>query len=564
LPRQSESQRARVGPALPTKTFICFVLLTAIFAGQALSQDQQTENHPGRIQGTVINAITNQPIGRALVHSSDNRLATLTNSEGHFEFALGADGVSPWLMARKPGFLEDPRHNMTQVEASPDRDITISLMPEALIKGRVILSTGDAAADVTIQIFSHQVMDGALRWIEGVSTRANSNGEFRFAELLPGDYKLITHEWMDNDPLTAIPGGQVYGFPPVYYPNATDFAAAGTIHLSAGETFQADVSLVSQPYFQVTIPVTNAQMNSGLNLTVSPQGRRGPGYSLGYNPQRQRIEGLLPNGNYLVEALSYGESPSNGAVSIAVAGAPLESPSMVMARNGSISLNVKEEFPSTNSKVTGSGGNGRRSLAFQGPRTYLQVGVETADDFAPQSGGSLRDPTGPNDDSLVIEKLPPGRYRLLLHSSRGYIASATMGGVDLLRQPLVIGQGSSAPMEITVRDDTAEIEGTVAGISHTADGIPPISFQGPAAWVYSVPLPDSPGQFQQIGISPQGTFNSQIAPGDYRVMAFKHMQPNFPYRDADAMRAYETKGQLVHLSPGQKATVQLQIVSSSE
>jgi hypothetical protein len=47
-------------------------------------------------------------------------------------------------------------------------------------------------------------------------------------------------------------------------------------------------------------------------------------------------------------------------------------------------------------------------------------------------------------------------------------------------------------------------------------------------------------------------------------MAFKTQQPHLPYRDAEAMRAYETKGQVVHLPAGQKTSVQLQIISSTE
>jgi hypothetical protein len=55
-----------------------------------------------------------------------------------------------------------------------------------------------------------------------------------------------------------------------------------------------------------------------------------------------------------------------------------------------------------------------------------------------------------------------------------------------------------------------------------------------------------------------------MAPGSYRVLVFKNQQPNLPYRDAEAMRAYETKGQVIHLAARQKATLQLQTISSTE
>ena len=53
---------------------------------------------------------------------------------------------------------------------------------------------------------------------------------------MPGTYKLGTNELMDNDPAVSVPGGQAYGFPPVYYPGVSDFASAGTIDLTAGQT----------------------------------------------------------------------------------------------------------------------------------------------------------------------------------------------------------------------------------------------------------------------------------------------------------------------------------------
>jgi hypothetical protein len=562
--------------------FLLIILLAVgcISAEQASAQGQQPDNGQRSVRGIVVNAVTHEPIGRALVYSPDNRFAMLTDSEGHFEFTLpkadiqsensltgegqpqriwssGSAGSLPWLMARKPGFLDDPNQG-SQVEASLGSERTISLMPEALIKGRVILSATDAAIGVNVQIFTRQVQEGIPRWIPGISVQANSNGEFRFAELLPGSYKLVTHELMDNDPAATVPGGQLYGFPPVYYPSATDFAAASTIQLTAGQTFHADISLVRQPYYPVRIPVANGDANSGMNITVSPQGHHGPGYSLGYNAEKQRIEGFLPNGNYLVEAAMLGPVLAAGAVNIAVAGAPFEGPGMTLTGNSSIILHVKEEFSATDWTGSGSMMIEGRTIRLHGPRLYLQVSAEPTDDFEQHRGGSIRPPTGPNDDSLVIENLASGRYWLRLSSSRGYVAAATMGGVDLLHEPLVVAAGSNTPIEISMRDDNAEIDGTVAGI--TAG---PTTTSAPA-YVYCVPLPDSSGQFQFLFVSPEGTFNSpMMAPGTYRVLAFKSTQPNLPYRDAEAMRAYETKGQIVHLSPGQKTTLQLQIVSGS-
>jgi hypothetical protein len=578
--RNARNPAAQLNPlqnrAVPL--FVGVLAIGCILMTQAFSQDEAA-GALDTIHGTVLNSVTHAPIARALV-SSGQTLAALTDGEGRFEFSVphrgsGDDSGRTYpLYARKPGFLS-ANNGGSDAIASPGNEITLYLVPEALIIGRVTLSTGEPASAIDVQIFSRQVQNGVFRWTQAEQTRSNSNGEFRFAELEPGAYKVFTHEYMDNDPFTAIAGGQLFGFPPVYYPNAADFASASIIQLSEGQIFQADISVIQHPYFGVRIPVANPpESNYGLSISVSPSGHPGPGYSLGYNRQRNIIDGSLPMGNYLVEGDTYGQVSRNGIVNLSVSGPRSEASAMVLTPNGSVAVNVTEQFTSAESNHSGSWTDGRRTFTYHGPRTYLNLVVESADDFR-QGGGSVRDPAQ-NDDALVIENLRPGRYWLRPFSSIGYVASATMGGLDLLHQPFIVGSGATTPIEITMRDDFAEIEGTVGGAVATAaapgaiygtiggrNAIPVIF--GSPAYVYLVPLADGPGRFQELGVGSDGKFDSQrIVPGTYRVMAFKYAQPNLPYGDAEAMRAYESRGQVVRLSPGQKTTMELQIISDAE
>jgi hypothetical protein len=132
----------------------------------------------------------------------------------------------------------------------------------------------------------------------------------------------------------------------------------------------------------------------------------------------------------------------------------------------------------------------------------------------------------------------------------------------------VVAPGANATIEIKMRDDGAELEGTLGNLSaepSMTGGAASTGMYLPKAWVYCVPLPDSAGQFQQLGVSSDGTFTSQMmTPGEYRVLAFARQQPNLPYRDPEAMRAYESKGPVIHLAAGQKANVQLQLIANSE
>jgi hypothetical protein len=586
-----------IGSAIRKTFFLLVVCVCFATAGSAWGQLSsppassalQSDDQPSAIRGTVVNALTQGPIARALVTSADERFATFTDGEGHFEFDLpkasanrqsssiganhygswigdtGGNSFFPfWVTARKPGFLEDSNRRNHAI-TKPGTDVTISLLPEALIKGRILLSDSDAALGVSVQLLEQRVQEGMPRWNQRASVQANSSGEFRFAELHPGIYKLVTNESMDNDPAATIPGGQQYGFAPVYYPGTPDFASAGTIRLAAGETAEADIPLTRQPYYPVRIPVANAEQN-GLNISVSLRGHRGPGYSLGYNAAKQRIEGSLPNGHYLVEATTYGQSSQNGSVNIAVAGAPVEGPGMTLVPGSSIDVHVVENFTSdSESRPSGTMNVNGQSFDLHGPRLYLNVNLESVDDLGRQNGGSLRNPTGPDDDSLVLENVAPGRYWVRPLPNHGYVVSATMGGVDLLREPLTVAPASRIPIEIKMRDDTGEIDGTVMGMAAAPGTDEADGSSTPHAWVACVPSSEGPGQFQQFWVSSDGKFNAAtIVPGTYRLLAFAATQPELPYRDPEAMRKYDGKGQVVHVAAGEKASVQLQIIPQVE
>ena len=255
---------------------------------------------------------------------------------------------------------------------------------------------------------------------------------------------------------------------------------------------------------------------------------------------------------------------SPGSVHLAVASAPAEGPSMVLTPGSSITVHVVEQFTSNDWTGSGDWNVDGRPIPIHGPRLYLQISVESVDDFA-RGNSSLRPPSGSGDDALVLENLAPGRYWLRLHSARGYVASATMGGVDLLHEPFTVSPGQAHPSKSRCVTMLQNSKGRLPELA------PRLTIQrvpggfAPSAFVYCVPVPDSPGQFLELRASSDGKFDYRsVAPGTYRVLAFKNPQPNLPYRDAEAMKAFDAKGQVVRFSAGQKTTVQLQVISTNE
>ena len=559
----------------------------------------------------MINSVTHQPVDRALVYSPDNRFATLTNSEGRFEFAVpevdapAGDGSDPnavgqtypgvsnrpyMLMARKPGFMPDPTNPGQNLQNDFVKDLTLTLIPESLITGTVTLASSEPPDSIPLQIFRRQVQDGRAHWVQAGGTQSTADGQFRFADLPAGTYKLLTREQLDrdpvmNDPLAGDPlsnnsRGPLFGYPPVYYQHASDFESAATIQLAAGQTQAVNLTLAKQPYYRVKVPVIASSVASsggspndqssapnGVRVTVYANGRKGPGYSLGYNNADHTIQGMLPNGTYTLEATSFGSPGVSGTQSITVRGAAIDGPSMVLVPNTSIPVMLKEEFTGTDHNFTSSRSFNGHTVVLKGPRRYLaNIRLEPDDETGMRGGAFLREPTRPDDDALFVDGVAAGSYWVRVIPALGYAAAVRSGNLDLLHQPLVVGTGGAvSPIEITLRDDMAEISGTVTGIvapSATQASAAPLGGQA-GAQVYCVPVSDSAGQFIQIWVSPDGSFSyAGLAPGTYRLLAFDHEPSDFEYRNPEATQAYDSKGPVIRLVGGQKEHVQLQLVTT--
>jgi hypothetical protein len=191
--------------------------------------------------------------------------------------------------------------------------------------------------------------------------------------------------------------------------------------------------------------------------------------------------------------------------------------------------------------------------------------LEPADEFGPGgSAASLRQPSGPEDESLILENVKPGRYWVHVDSARGFAASIKCGETDLLRYPLVVPAGGSTdPIELRLRDDGAQIEGVVENVPAIPGPSTIPAAQAPH--IYLIPSPDSTGQFREVWASPDGTFSlAQIPPGDYQILAFDRPQPELEYRNEEAMRKYESREQEIRLLPRQNARLRVHMILGSE
>src|SRR5882724_5384918 len=74
-----------------TKIIVCAVALSVCSAENFKTSAQGRKSGKEDsyvIRGTVVNSATHAAIGRALVYSTDNRFAKMTDDQGHFEFTV--------------------------------------------------------------------------------------------------------------------------------------------------------------------------------------------------------------------------------------------------------------------------------------------------------------------------------------------------------------------------------------------------------------------------------------------------------------------------------------------
>ncbi len=540
----------------------------ALWLGQDIDSSALSVFH---IHGVVLNALTSKPIGRVLVTAID--AATMTNSDGRFELELrlstgnaasgfgskldrrgvASGGIPVGVIARRPGYLNMPQPPILMLtdQNSDLPELEIKLIPESILRGRITTPTETLPLGVQVLLLQKQIQDGVSRWSQVTGAPSNSRGEYRIADLPAGDYKVMTREWIENGSLIPVPGVQVTGYPPAYYPNE-----ATPIHIAAGETVQADLNLRAEPYYRVTIPIANFLAKNGVNVEVKDR-NGSSGFSLGFNPQSQMIEGFLPSGAYSVRVTSFGPVLSIGIGRIDVAEGPIQGSRISLTAAGIIPVIVREEYTADSDKRMSLGvgldNGGNR------PSRPLNLGLQP--DQENGLAATLRPPPAKGNDDLVIENVWEGKYRLYVTPFRGYVASATSNGVDLLRNLLVVGANrTSAPIEITLRDDTASLDGTV---NIPAEGAQKTDQKG--LFVHCIPLDNKFGGQVRTAVVADGKFSLQnLSPGRYLVLGSSKYPSNLEYRNDEVLRQSEANGTIVTLEPGQKTVITMSKIVEDE
>ena len=154
----------------------------------------QTHVEKFTVTGTVIDAVTGEPIRKAVVQiNGPQQRTTFSDGDGRFQFeAVPAGSIS--LSAQKPGYFgeQELRNSVVrQVEVGPKSDsVVLKLTPEGVIAGKVTTTDGAPLEHVPLTLTYLNVREGRRHWEPKGNSSTTEDGRFRFANLRPGTYYI--------------------------------------------------------------------------------------------------------------------------------------------------------------------------------------------------------------------------------------------------------------------------------------------------------------------------------------------------------------------------------------
>ncbi|MGA9645322.1 MAG: carboxypeptidase-like regulatory domain-containing protein, partial [Candidatus Korobacteraceae bacterium] len=248
------------------------LILWAVLSGTAIAQmsasHSATSDASFTLSGSVINSVTGESVGHALVRIAGSSQRTVfSDGEGHFQFE-GLPAGRVILTAQKPGYFSQQEFRGSAnklVNVGPSTDsVVVKLTPQSAISGRVTDATGQPIEHVPVHLTAKAVRDGRKHWEARGQQQTDEDGRYRFANLMPGTYYLAAGPGRDGTRILPEAEKPKTGYPSMYYPGVPDLASASPIQLAAGQHAQADFSMTAGPVYHVSGSVTGYAPQQGV------------------------------------------------------------------------------------------------------------------------------------------------------------------------------------------------------------------------------------------------------------------------------------------------------------
>lgn len=529
---------------LGANRWLLLFVLTLLSATQlshcqvAATTNKDDEPKTYKLEGTVVNSVTGEPLRRALVEITPSWPPVLTGADGKFVFENLPD--EEWsLQITKPGFFPKGAENTNTFQVKHgDSPVTLQMVPEAVLTGRVEDRNGEPVERALVRVMSANFNMGRVEHLQVGQATTDEDGNFRIANLnVRRCWVMVQPNQVSVRTSANDVQGVKEGFPAiVYYPSAREFASAMPIQLLPGRESEVRFLLPSEPVFQISGTVTGAPPAQYIEVSLlTPSGdnlvlpRR-------FNQQTGTFEiRMVPAGTYVLES-SVRDTEGHfltAEVPLTVQ-ANVTDVNLALVQAKSVSVIVHTDFSGL---ATGSTG------------AFREVDLARATRLALRSLDLAQRDRGTQYFTTDNVQLAPGKYALDKVTGEGffYLQSARCGSADLMHEPLVVPrQGDVPPIELMLRDDGGAITGAVHGAKSLVSVVVAVPENGSM---------QTPRQAIVSGTEPKFSFTN-LAPGDYRVYAFDTMA-QFEYSNPAVLADYSSKG--VHITVSSKGHVEVDV-----
>ena len=498
-----------------TRLYLCAAVL---FSTNLQAQQQKAEG-PYRISGTVVNAVTGEPLSRAGVSialSSDFSpvQSTQTSPDGRFMFDhLPAAKYA--LTGSRRGFITaayDEHEQFSTAIATGEglvsENLVLRLVPDAVISGTVAEDSGDPIENARVSLYRQTHNSGVERIQLAGNTNTDDIGAYEFTGLAPGNYFIAAsgRPWYADTNAGMIhvstqesskefphsPLDLVYAT--TFYADVTNPDDATPIPLKGGDRVQINFALHPQPALHLLIHTPVPDDPRQMNMMPFPALDQQV-FGMSDNPEA--------NGRLIAPGLME-MSVAPGQYRLRVNGGPsaqaMRSTTIDVTSDQSVDAGAGQPLADVTGKVAMASGEALRSNT-----TMILTSYD-----GENRNGSVVDKQGNFEMANVL----PGRYRLDGWGIGGhlFISKLAATGAEVDGDRITIGSSPVMIAATVYRDPDLEVTGFAK-----RDGKPV-----PGVMIVLVPRDAANNRdlFRRDQSDSDGSFSLRdVIPGKYTVVA---------------------------------------------
>lgn len=499
---------------------------------------QPSQPQPWSLSGTVTDSISGKAVVGAVVlwepsfasygfrdrpiesdAPSPNAVKITTDASGGFTLSADPTATGVRLFISRDGYrAQDGKNRVALSVKAGAAPLSIKLMPQSLIQGRVIDAAGGPIAGIGVNLVRVEIHNGRRQARQAFDQITNQNGEFRLEDLPPGMFYLRA---------TGRAGGQTYG--PVYYPSAATQDDAQLLTATAGKSISADFHLASHASFHVRGIVTNMPLRRNVVVHLL-RGDDPLGGSAAVTPGGTfEITGVTP-GSYTVQAYTPDVTPLNV---------------------GEAAVDVEARDPVPVKLTLSEGEDISGHIEFRGPGTIDQYAVVYATPFHPRHWpGDVKDSVAVMNPkgNFVLKNVQPGKYEISVRGLPDFYlselhANTVSGPLDILGKGLTVTDNYPPTLAVVMKSGAAEVFGSIDGAS-----------SGELFSVALIVMRDGIA-IPTVVRAPEGQIRiGGLSPGDYTLLAWPDSH-EVEYRNPDVLSELLSRGTQVSLREGARRSV---------